>query len=161
MNFDVSTVLEGILRVHRPTAYTKEMDQKRLEELYDKGNAEILDGVQDGVVKVINHRLAIGSPVYFGLLPYYTDAPTWKTFTGKKLTLQEEYAMKEVFIGLPIYSTFVVVDKIEKDEKGKSKVCSTDFIPERVQKHKEFLEYHSLCKNKLMLDWRDNVRKRS
>jgi hypothetical protein len=59
------------------------MDQKRLEELYAKGTAETMDSVQDGVVKVINRRLAIGHPVYFGLLPYYTDSPTWKVLHGR------------------------------------------------------------------------------
>ena len=116
-----------------------------------------MDRVQDGVVSVINDRLAVGNPVYFGLLAYYTDAPTWKAFTGKKLSLQEEFGMKEVFIGLPVYSTFVVVDEIEKDEHGKTKVCKTQFLPESVQAHKEFLEYHRNCMSKLMMDWRDNV----
>jgi hypothetical protein len=133
------------------------MDQKRLEELYAKGTAEVMDSVQDGVVKVINRRLAFGSPVYFGLLPYYTDAPTWKAFTGGKLTLQEEFEMKETFIGLPVYSTFVVVDRAEKDEHGKAKTCILDALPESVQQNKEFVEYHKHCMDKLMTDWRDNV----
>ncbi len=133
------------------------MDQKRLKELYDKSTAETMDSVQDGVVKVINGRLAVGNPVYFGLLPYYTDAPTWKTFTGRKLSLQEEFGMKEIFIGLPVDSTFVVVDRVEKDEKGKAKVCITDSIPEKMQTHMDFLEYHRSCMNKLMTDWRENV----
>lgn len=133
------------------------MDRKRLEELYAKESAEIMDSVQDGIVKVINRRLAIGSPVYFGLLPHYTDTPTWKAFTGKKLTLQDEYTMKEIFIGLPVYSTFVVVDKAEKDENGKPKICILDSLPESVQGNKEFVKYHKQCMNKLMMDWRDNV----
>ena len=45
----------------------------------------------------------------------------------------------------------------EKDENGKAKVCITDSVPEKVQAHKEFLEYHRNCMNKLMLDWRDKV----
>jgi hypothetical protein len=65
--------------------------------------------------------------------------------------------MKEVFIGLPVYSTFVVVDQTEKDEHGKPKACILDSIPEKVQSHKEFLEYHKSCMNKLLMDWRDNV----
>jgi hypothetical protein len=149
------------LRLHRSPAYRKIMDQKRLEELYAKGTAETMDSVQDGVVKAINRRLAIGNPVYFGLLPYYTDAPTWKKFTGEKLSLQEEFGMKEVFIGLPVYSTFVVVDRAEKDEMGKPKVCILDSIPESVHADSEFLEYHRNCMNKLMKNWRDNVRERN
>jgi len=54
-------------------------------------------------------------------------------------TRQEEYALKETFIGLPIYATFVVLDESEKDEKGTPKLCILDAIPERVQNNKEFL----------------------
>src|SRR6266576_2224943 len=72
-------------------------------------------------------------------------------------TRQEEYALKETFIGLPIYATFVVLDESEKDEKGTPKLCILDAIPERVQNNKEFLEYHRRCMNKLITDWRDSV----
>ena len=72
-------------------------------------------------------------------------------------TRQEEYALKETFIGLPIYATFVVLDESEKDEKGTPKLCILDAIPERVQNNKEFLEYHRRCMNKLITNWRDSV----
>ena len=48
--------------------------------------------------------------------PFPKDAKGWGT-------RQEEYALKETFIGLPIYATFVVLDESEKDEKGTPKLC--------------------------------------
>jgi hypothetical protein len=40
-------------------------------------------------------------------------------------------------------------------------VCILDSIPESVHADSEFLEYHRNCMNKLMKNWRDNVRERN
>lgn len=114
------------------------------------------------IVTDIQQRLSlVTSPILFGLLPYYTDEIVWIHFPNNhKLSLEEEYNLKEIFLKLPIYATFVIVDEAEKDEEGKPKLRVWHTVPKSVQDNEKYVQYHDNCVKKLMIDFRDNQLKK-